>query len=70
MAIGAWQDLLKLTCLEDCPINVKTNKQIFYNDGINKIVIAEVIYFRSCLTVESSFVCRGYNLAFGIPKTT
>ena len=43
MAVGAWQDMFKVVNLEDRQATEQHNQQVLYNDGINEIVIKNVL---------------------------
>jgi hypothetical protein len=45
MVVGAWQDMFKLTLLEDRPVHIGGGQQILYKDGMNEIAMAEVIQY-------------------------
>jgi hypothetical protein len=69
MALGAWQDMFKVINLEDRPINDQHNQQVLYNDGTNEIVMTEVVYICSSLTLDSNVLCGRDNMAFRVSES-
>jgi hypothetical protein len=64
MAVGAWQDVFKLTCLQERPVQPGHSLPVLYSDGVNEIVMIQVILISFLANGRAdSFMSKG---SFGI----
>ena len=63
MVTGAWQEMFKLTGLEERVCNDKRSQRVLYSDGVKDVVCTEVDCHAVVFTIDSHFLRRGDNLA-------